>query len=99
MEEKMDAKIYCDDCPYQCYAYGYEDYRGTNCDIELMKDALELLTSHSYDSKPTIVCSHCQALISDLDECVTDRYWDNEGNHILYHICPICGKSIEETIL
>jgi len=40
-KKKMDVS--CDDCPYQPYAYGEPLYKGTNCDEELMKDALEYI--------------------------------------------------------
>ena len=33
----------CDICPYGIYAIGEKEYKGTNCDEELMKDALEYL--------------------------------------------------------
>jgi rRNA maturation protein Nop10 len=43
-------------------------------------------------------CRHCGTEIN-IEECKTDKYWDNDGNHILYHICPECGGMIEEPIL
>ena len=43
-----------------------------------------------------IYCRHCGEKIEDLDDCNTDKYWDNEGNHILYHICPKCMGALEE---
>ena len=38
-------------------------------------------------------CPHC-GYTDDESEFDTDKYWDNDGNHILYHICPKCGKPI-----
>lgn len=35
----------CDNCPYKKYAYGESEYRGTNCDTEIMRDALKYLGS------------------------------------------------------
>lgn len=34
----------CDACPYGEYAYYGKEYKGTNCDEEMMKDALEYLS-------------------------------------------------------
>lgn len=51
------------------------------------------------EEREKAVCSHCGQEIEDLDVLATDKYWDNRGNHILYHICPYCGKSVEEIIL
>ena len=51
------------------------------------------------EEREKAICSHCGQEIEDLDVLETDKYWDNSGNHILYHICPYCGKSVEEIIL
>lgn len=40
-------------------------------------------------------CDNC-GFTDDRAEFDTDKYWDNEGNHILYYICPKCGKAIYE---
>lgn len=42
-DKKQEHGYSCDDCAYAEYAYGTQGYRGTNCDEELMKDALEYL--------------------------------------------------------
>ena len=33
----------CLDCPYRKYAYNMSDYKGTNCDTELIKDVIKYL--------------------------------------------------------
>ena len=33
----------CNECAYSCYAIGGNKFKGTNCDTELMKDAIEYL--------------------------------------------------------
>lgn len=35
----------CEECPYKDFALGESAYKGTNCDDELMKDAIEYLKS------------------------------------------------------
>lgn len=42
-------------------------------------------------------CVHCGALVN-LDECETDQYWTDEGDRVVYHVCPECGESVEEII-
>ena len=34
----------CEECPYKDFALGERAYKGTNCDDELMKDAIEYLS-------------------------------------------------------
>ena len=43
-----------------------------------------------------VCCRHCGEIIKDLDDCSTEKYWDDDGNHILYHLCPACGEILEE---
>lgn len=43
-------------------------------------------------------CRYCGETIDDLDNCSTEKYWDNDGNHILYHICPECGGNLEKIV-
>ena len=40
-----DVDMDCDNCPYKKYGYGESEYIGTNCDIEIMRDALKYLGS------------------------------------------------------
>jgi hypothetical protein len=42
-DKKVENGVTCDECPYKSFAYNAEDYHGTNCDEEMMKDALEYL--------------------------------------------------------
>jgi hypothetical protein len=42
-DRKQDNGASCEECPYKSYAHNEENYRGTNCDEEMMKDALEYL--------------------------------------------------------
>lgn len=42
-DKKAEYNCSCDECPYLNYAYGNSEYKGTNCDEEMMKDALEYL--------------------------------------------------------
>ena len=42
-----------------------------------------------------MTCPNCEALI-DIDDCVTDKYWTNSGDHVLIHICPECGEVVED---
>lgn len=49
------------------------------------------------NAKPNVrPCSHCGADV-DLDDCDTDQYWTNDGDRVVYHVCPECGDSVEET--
>lgn len=43
-DKKAEHNCSCKDCPYEVYAYKMPEYKGTNCDEEMMKDALELLS-------------------------------------------------------
>jgi len=45
------GNLNCDDCPYKVYSLGGDEFKGTNCDEELMKDALILLEGSSDNSK------------------------------------------------
>lgn len=38
-------------------------------------------------------CYHCNALV-DIDECDTDSYWTNDGDRVVFEICPFCGESV-----
>lgn len=38
-----DDVDYCELCPYKEYSIGGKQYKNTNCDDELMKDAIEYL--------------------------------------------------------
>lgn len=40
-DKKFKHNCSCSDCPYKQYAYGAPAYKGTNCNEEMMKDALE----------------------------------------------------------
>jgi predicted RNA-binding Zn-ribbon protein involved in translation (DUF1610 family) len=46
---------------------------------------------HSHNEEK---CSHCGATV-DLDDCESDKYWTNNGDRIVYHVCPMCGDSVE----
>lgn len=39
-------------------------------------------------------CYHCNALV-DIDECDTDSYWTNDGDRVVFEICPFCGEAVE----
>ena len=43
-DKKAEYNCSCNECPYQIYAYGNLAYKGTNCNEEMMKDALEYLS-------------------------------------------------------
>ena len=47
--EYQNKPGHCDNCPYKCYAYEGELYEETNCDEELMRDALEYLLTQKAD--------------------------------------------------
>ena len=38
-------------------------------------------------------CPAC-GYTDEVSEYKTDKEWDNDSNHILYYICPNCGKII-----
>jgi predicted RNA-binding Zn-ribbon protein involved in translation (DUF1610 family) len=38
-------------------------------------------------------CDNC-GYEDDESEYDTEKYWDNEGNHIICYVCPKCGKVI-----
>lgn len=40
-DKKHELGYSCDECPYEKYAYKMPEYKGTNCDEELMKDILK----------------------------------------------------------
>ena len=40
-------------------------------------------------------CCHCDARVN-IEDCDTDKYWTNDGDHVLFHICPECGDSVED---
>ena len=40
-DKKFMHNCSCSDCPYKQYTYGAPAYKGTNCNEEMMKDALE----------------------------------------------------------
>lgn len=42
-DKKAEQGFSCTQCPYKQYAYNSPEYKGTNCDEELMKDLLEYL--------------------------------------------------------
>lgn len=42
-------------------------------------------------------CHSCGTNV-ETDECDTDQYWTNNGNRVVFHICPQCGDSVEELI-
>lgn len=42
-DKKREHNCSCEACPYRKYAYNESEYKGTNCDEELMKDVLEYL--------------------------------------------------------
>lgn len=42
-------------------------------------------------------CRHCGSMI-DVNDCSTDQYWTNDGDRVVYHVCPVCGEAIEEII-
>lgn len=41
-------------------------------------------------------CSHCKELV-DIDDCETDSFWTNDGDRVVYHVCPNCNESVEDT--
>lgn len=43
-DKKEKFGFSCRNCPYNIYAFGAIEYKGTNCNEELMKDALEYLS-------------------------------------------------------
>lgn len=43
-DKKWEYGRSCKECPYEAYAYNMPEYKGTNCDEELMKDVLEYLS-------------------------------------------------------
>ena len=43
-DRKEELHCSCDECPYRIYAFKGSSYKGTNCDEEMMKDALEYLS-------------------------------------------------------
>lgn len=43
-DKKEEYDCSCDDCPYKDYAFEEPEYKGTNCDEEMMKDALKYLS-------------------------------------------------------
>ena len=43
-DKKKQYNCSCDECPYQLYAFNESESKGTNCDEEMMKDALEYLS-------------------------------------------------------
>ena len=45
------SNLCCDYCPYKVYSLGGDEFKGTNCDEELMKDALILLEGSFDNSK------------------------------------------------
>ena len=44
-DRKHESGFSCSECPYEKYAYNMPEYKGTNCDEEMMKDALEYFGS------------------------------------------------------
>lgn len=40
-DKKEEHNYSCDECPYKEYAFNEPEYKGTNCDEEMMKDVLE----------------------------------------------------------
>ena len=42
-DKKHEFNCSCNDCPYKNFAYNMPEYRGTNCDEEMMMDLLEYL--------------------------------------------------------
>lgn len=43
-DDKAKHNLSCDECPYRKYAFNKSEYKGTNCDEEMLKDALEYLS-------------------------------------------------------
>lgn len=52
------------------------------------------MTNNEYEA--IAYCSHCSARV-DLCECETDSFWTNDGDRVVYHVCPECGESVEDT--
>ena len=50
----------------------------------------------SLKEEENIVCRHCGEKIEDIESCETDQYWTNDGDRIVYHICPECGEALED---
>ena len=40
-DKKYESGRSCTECPYEKYAYNMPEYKGTNCDEDMMKDILE----------------------------------------------------------
>lgn len=43
-DKRAENNVSCHECPYRSYAYNEKDYKGTNCDEEMLKDVLEYLS-------------------------------------------------------
>ena len=45
----------------------------------------------------SVKCPYCRNMIEDIEECETDKVWNNNGDHILVRVCPHCGNMIADT--
>ena len=70
--DKKKKEQSCKNCPYQNYAYNKQEYKGTNCDEELMKDALEYLSGNI---TPEMNMHNCQLCNKEwLGRCLGKHY-------------------------
>lgn len=90
-EDSLCVKVWADkDSEDYTHSFEIEPYE-QGCiqenDIDSLHDA-----HHAIDT--TRFCRHCSTLV-DLEECKTDQYWTNDGDRVVYHVCPECGEPIE----
>ncbi|MGN0005323.1 MAG: hypothetical protein ACI37Z_05075 [Candidatus Gastranaerophilaceae bacterium] len=43
-------------------------------------------------------CSNCCSPVT-IDDCEAKQYWTNNGDRVVFHICPKCGEPIENISL
>lgn len=58
---------------------------------------IHLLLDEDYDNSKKIgyaICPNCKETVI-LADCETDRYFTNNGDRCIYHICCECGEPIE----
>lgn len=53
----------------------------------------KLITKVKCDYIMKLKCLDC-GYEDEISEYETGKEWDNDGNHILYYICPKCSKII-----
>ena len=67
-------------------AIGFTYDEMIECEVELDEE-----NADDYDIGQ---CPKCKCFMFQ-DECETDKYWDDEGNHILIIKCPYCDSWFE----